>query len=57
MSLSAMRLTRMPRIAPSLAGQAVEVIETWVQEEVDDALKQLPTLDERLGDWRQADET
>ena len=48
-------VTRVHRVAPSLEGQPVPVIEARLKEEEDDILKQLHTLDERLGAWQRAD--
>jgi hypothetical protein len=47
-------LTRLHRIAPSLEGHPVEVIETRLKEEEDEVLKQLHTIDERLAQWQGA---
>ena len=48
-------VTRVHRTAPSLEGQPVPVIEARLKEEEHDILKQLHTLDERLGAWQRAD--
>ncbi|MCZ7636752.1 MAG: hypothetical protein M5U12_12385 [Verrucomicrobia bacterium] len=48
-------MTRVHRTAPSLEGQSVAVIEARLKEEEDDILKQLHTLDDRLGEWQRAD--
>ena len=48
-------VTRVHRVAPSLEGQPVPVIEARLKEEEDDILKQLHTLDERLGAWQRAE--
>ena len=48
-------VTRAHRVAPSLEGQPVPVIEARLKEEEDDILKQLHTLDERLSEWQRAD--
>ncbi|HNQ90858.1 MAG TPA: hypothetical protein PKM73_19765 [Verrucomicrobiota bacterium] len=50
-------VTRIHRTAPSLEGQPVPVIEARLKEEEDDILKQLHTLDERLGAWQRADQS
>ena len=47
-------LTRLHRIAPSLEGHPVEVIETRLKEEEDEVLKQLHTIDEHLTQWQGA---
>jgi len=47
-------LTRLHRIAPSLEGHPVEVIETRLKEEEDEVLKQLHTIDEHLAQWQGA---
>ena len=47
-------LTRLHRIAPSLEGHPVEVIEARLKEEEDEVLKQLHTIDERLAQWQSA---
>jgi len=47
-------LTRLHRIAPSLEGHPVEVIETRLKEEEDEVLKQLHTIDELLTQWQGA---
>jgi hypothetical protein len=48
-------VTRLHRTAPSLDGQPVPVIEARLKEQEDDILKQLHTLDDRLGEWQRAD--
>jgi len=48
-------VTRVHRTAPSLEGQSAAVIEARLKEEEDDILKQLHTLDDRLGEWQRAD--
>ncbi|CAG0995231.1 hypothetical protein ARNL5_03564 [Anaerolineae bacterium] len=48
-------LTRLHRVAPSLEGQPVPVIEERLKEEEDEILKQLHTLDERLSAWQRKD--
>ncbi|MCZ7636892.1 MAG: hypothetical protein M5U12_13100 [Verrucomicrobia bacterium] len=48
-------LTRLHRVAPSLEGQPVPVIEERLKEEEDEILKQLHTLDERLNAWQRKD--
>jgi len=50
-------VTRIHRLAPSLEGHPVEVIESRLKEEEDDIVKQLHTLDERLNAWQQADQS
>lgn len=45
-------VTRLHRVAPSLAGHPVEIIETRLKEEEDEILKQLHTIDERLKGWQ-----
>ena len=47
-------LTRLHRIAPSLVGHPVEVVEARLKEEEDEVLKQLHTIDERLGEWQRS---
>ena len=39
------------RVAPSLVGHPVDVIETRLKEEEDEVLKQLHTLNERMDQW------
>ena len=48
-------VTRIHRLAPSLEGHPVEVIESRLKEEEDDIVKQLYTLDERLSAWQRTD--
>ena len=45
-------LTRLHRIAPSLVGHPVEVVEARLKEEEDEVLKQLHTIDERIRAWQ-----
>ncbi len=47
-------LTRIPGAAPSLEGQSVAVIEERLKEEVDQALRRLHLLNQRLDAWQQA---
>jgi len=44
-------LSRLHRVAPSLVGYPVDVIETRLKEEEDEVLKQLHTLNERMDKW------
>ena len=45
-------LTRLHRVAPSLTGHPVDVIEARLKDEEDEVLKQLHTLNERIKDWQ-----
>ena len=47
-------LTRLHRLAPSLVGHPVDVIEARLKEEEDGVLAQLHLLDEQLGQWQKA---
>ena len=47
-------LTRLHRLAPSLVGHPVDVIEARLKEEEDGVLTQLHLLDEQLGQWQKA---
>jgi hypothetical protein len=47
-------LTRLPRLAPSLAGQAVEVIAQRLREHETEVLAQLPVVEDRLRAWHDA---
>ena len=49
------KVTRTHRIAPSLEGQPVAVIETRLKEQEDEVLTQLHTLDDHLTAWQRAD--
>jgi len=44
-------VSRLHRVAPSLVGHPVDVIETRLKEEEDEVLKQLHTLNERMDKW------
>ncbi len=44
-------VARLHRVAPSLVGHPVDVIETRLKEEEDEVLKQLHTLNERMDQW------
>lgn len=45
---------RLPRVAPSLAGHPVEVIETRLKGEEDEILRQVNPLGERMTQWPEA---
>lgn len=47
-------LTRLHRIAPSLVGNPVEDLDARLKEDQDEVLKQLHTIDERLGEWQRS---
>lgn len=47
-------VARLHRVAPSLVGHPVEVIETRLKEEEDEVLKQLYTLGERMTRWQES---
>lgn len=44
-------VTRLHRVAPSLVGHPVEIVEARLKDEEDEVLKQLHTIDERLRHW------
>ena len=48
-------ITRLHRLAPSLEGHAVPVIESRLKEAEDEILGQLQVIDERLTQWQASD--
>ena len=47
-------VSRLHRVAPSLSGHPVETIETRLKDEEDEILKQLHTINERMGQWQES---
>ena len=45
-------LTRLHRVAPSLEGRKLDVIEARLREQEEDVLSQLQLLDDRLAAWQ-----